>query len=58
LQLKYIEATDTAICKQENGQLVLDSEAIVSLDLSNINGHAMMLSRFIPKSSDVHIEWG
>ncbi len=58
LQLKYIEATDTAICKQENGQLVLDSEAIVSLDLSNINGHAIMLSRFIPKSPDVHIVVG
>ena len=55
LQLKYIDATDTTTCKQENGQLVLDSEAVVSLDLSNLNGHAIMLSRFIPKSPNVHI---
>lgn len=58
LNLQYIDTSDTSLCKQENGQLVLDGEVVAKLDLSSLNDHEVLLSTLTPTTPSVNINVG
>ena len=54
IKLNHIDCTTNGI-KQENGQLLIDSNITAEVDLHNMDGHTVLLSSLTPPTQDLNI---